>query len=225
MIGIVPSGGHATRMRGLHKMLLPIPQGALFEVLCARMHSAGAHPIYAAVSAETEVALKPFADYTVHLYRTNVPTMTDAVLLAREHMDIRQNVLFGMPDTYFDDTLVFHKLAAALRSGAEVAVGVFRTRSEQHIKLGMCRIEGGNVVEVVDKPVDTDLTHAWGVLAWRPVFWDFLRASDPHVGYGLPHAIQAGLDVCAIVIDGQFFDAGTPDEYFALIRHLTREQA
>lgn len=88
----------------------------------------------------------------------------------------------------------------------------------------MCRVQNGRITEVVDKPECTNLHWAWGVLAWRPVFWDCLRPEMPHVGYGLPCAIESGLDVRAVEMDGQYFDCGTPEEYFQCIRTITAEK-
>lgn len=224
MIGILPAAGSAVRMLSLPKMLLPTPYGTLIAVMRDRMQNAGARHVVIGTRAVIAPLLEPLQDGIGRLYRAETDTMSETVLLAREYIDTRQSVLFGMADTYFDDALAFHKLEVALHGGADIAVGVFRTRPQQHQKLGMCRIENGRVVDVVDKPVHTDLTHAWGVMAWRPVFWDFLRASDPHVGYGLPHAIQAGLDVRAVELSGGYYDCGTPNEYFELIHHLTREE-
>lgn len=153
-------------------------------------------------------------------------TMSETVLRAQKSAkdDV---VAFGMPDSYFDDWAAFNKLNHAIQDGADVAVGLFLARDEQSSKLGMCDFDPKTqqIMQVVDKPVGkTPLAWAWGVLAWKPAFWDCIKASDPHVGFAIPRAIEAGLDVRAVKMDGEYFDAGTPDEYFALIRHLTTDK-
>ena len=223
MIGIVPAGGKATRMNGLPKFLLPTPEGSLFDVMCKRMESTGVERVWVAGSDDTAGTLFPYCNETRRLYRVNVPTMSEAVMAARTLIPPDFVAGFGMPDTYFDDTRAFSKLDdAVLKDGADMAVGVFKTRPGQHRKLGMCRIEDSHVVEVVDKPQQTDLEYAWGVLAWSYRFWPLMRADDPHIGYALPRAIAAGLDVRAVFMDGEYFDCGTPDEYFECINHVTR---
>lgn len=224
MIGIIPAGGNATRMRRIPKMTLPVPTNGdtLFTVLIERMRSAGIEHVLVAVSDATAGIIAPFCGSETLLYKTAVPTMSEAVILARQHTYAGGACFFGMADTYFEDTDAFMKLRMALAGGADIAVGLFQTRPEQHRKLGMCRVKGTQVLEVVDKPQETALNQAWGVLAWKPSFWDFMNADDPHIGYALPRAIEAGLDVRAVFMDGEYFDCGTPDEYFECINHLTR---
>lgn len=222
-IGIIPAGGKATRMGGIPKMLLPTPRGPLFQVLCDRMRRAGAEGLLVDASTATYPILAPFCAHDTVLYVAGQPTMCASVLDALPR-SVSDTFLFGMPDTYFEDDAAFVKLAAALDNGADVAVGLFHTRPEQRHKLGMVETDGDKVVWVVDKSPVTDLEWAWGVLAWRPAFWDCLEAREPHVGYGLPRAIVAGLDVRAVYLDGGYWDCGTGPEYFDLIRYLTAER-
>ena len=221
MIGIVPAAGKAERMNGIPKMLLPTPYGSLISVLCGRMERAGqviigTRPvIYEALAGACNALV----------YRCETATMSETVLAARQYMIAQASVVFGMPDTYFDDANAFVKLADKLNDGADVAVGVFQTRPEQRHKLGMVDLTPGDeVLRVVDKPTETSLAWAWGVLAWKPRFWQYIEASDPHVGYALPRAVAAALDVRAVRMDGGFWDCGTPDEYFDLITHLHTER-
>lgn len=226
MIGIVPAGGNATRMRRVPKMLLPVPAGdTLFTILCERMRSAGIERILVAVSDATASVITPFCTPDILLYKTAVPTMSEAVMLARQHTYTGETCYFGMPDTFVEDAHAFHKLGAALADNADVAVGLFYARPLQHRKLGMCRMKGTQVLEVVDKPDETTLTHAWGVLAWKTPFWDCMRADDPHIGFALPRAIAAGLDVRAVLMEGGYWDAGTPEEYFELIGGFVNTEA
>lgn len=222
MIGVIPAGGKAQRLMGLPKMLLPCPNRTLFEVLLERMTAAHPRQILLAPSAATIGQLFPFFSPMVIAYATRERTMTEDVMLARYYAGEDEWVLFGMPDTYFEDTQAFPKLVQALKAGADVAVGLFATRPHQHTKLGMVEVEGENVVSVIDKPTFTTLKEAWGVLAWKPCFWDYLRDTDPHVGYALPYAIDAGLKVQAVRLEGEYWDCGTAEEYFELVRHLTK---
>lgn len=222
MIGILPAGGKAERMGGLPKMLLPLVSGSLFSLHTMRMRYAANTLL---VDAGDDVA--PFLQRELHpqdmLLRLHAPNMSASVLRTRHYMANPESpVLFGMPDTYFDDGNAFTKLAAALSAGADVAVGLFQARPGQHREGGMCRIDGGDVVEVVDKPDRWPSDgYIWGALAWRAAFWAHLREDEPHVGYALPRAIAAGLNVWAVQLSGGFYDCGTPERYFALVRHLT----
>jgi NDP-sugar pyrophosphorylase family protein len=221
MIGIIPAAGKAERMGGIPKMLLPTPNGTLISLLCSRMERVG--QVIVGTRPVIYEALAGVCNALV--YRCETATMSETVLTARQYIMAHETVCFGMPDTYFDDANAFVKLAAELKDGADLAVGVFQTRPEQRHKLGMVELTPGDeVLRVVEKPAETSLTWAWGVLAWKPRFWQYIEARDPHVGYALPRALAAELDVRAVRMDGGFWDCGTPDEYFDLITHLHSER-
>jgi dTDP-glucose pyrophosphorylase len=146
------------------------------------------------------------------------------VLSSGEHLR-SDSILFSMPDTYMPDASVYQSLQSALNDGADVAVALFKARYDQHRQGGMCRMEGNQVVEVIDKPEHrpNGFGYIWGALAWTPTFWQHLDPADPHVGYGLPRAIAAGLDVRAVVCEGGFWDCGTPERYFECIRSISTQ--
>lgn len=222
MIGILPAAGKAERMLGLPKMLLPIPgDTTLIRRMRDSMEALNPRKICVGANGVNMALLEPLDRHTTKFYHAYTETMSETVLLAQRYVESDERVLFGMPDTYIDDADVWHKLNAVLDDGADVAVGVFMTRPAQRSKLGMCRIGDLHLVaEVVDKPVETDLVWAWGVLAWRPVFWGCINPIHKHVGFAVQRAIEERLDVRAVFMDGQYFDAGSPDEYFELIAHL-----
>ena len=224
MIGIIPCAGTATRIHGLPKYLLPTPDGYLLGILLKRLRAAGASPVIGANRFNSGL-IHEYAPQTSIYIPDTYQTMTQTVLGARmyttsdgEHMD--KNVLFGMPDSYIEDDDCYPKLAAALDDGADVAVALFEARHKQTAKVGMCHVEGNQVVEVVDKPAQTHLIWLWGALAWKPEFWQQMLPTDPHVGYALPRAIAAGYDVRAVKCDGQYFDCGTFGEYAELVARL-----
>lgn len=235
MIGILPAAGQATRLHGLPKFLLPIPDGLLIERHVKLMKPLS-DMVYVPIKPDEYEYYDPYFDEmgcsSVDAFTRE--TMSQSVLSVYKWLDETRdselegtdsNVLFGLPDTFIEDDRCYAKLARMVNAGVDVAVGVFETRPKQHRKLGMCVIEHGYLLDVIDKPKETNLKYAWGVLAWRPSFWDYIEPSDPHVGYALPRAIAAGLDVRTMIMDGSYWDCGTPDEYFDLITHLHLEKA
>ncbi len=91
----------------------------------------------------------------------------------------------------------------------------------------MVRMNGNNrVVEVVDKPKQTDLTHMWGAITWRPRFTEHLHESVRCRGIGdfariLNDAIACGMRVRGVPIDdGSYVDLGTYDEIRELDHHF-----
>ncbi len=223
MIGIIPAGGHATRIFGIPKYLLPTPQGTLISILCQRMQLVKLRQTIIMAKGINTAVLRQTVLPEVAIIDRDDHSMAHAVMLAQDYARDSEAAIFGMPDTYFDDEQAFIKLDVALRSGADVAVGIFRTQAEQRRKLGMCEFDGSHIVSVIDKPERSDLEYAWGVLAWAPAFRQFMHEDDPHVGYALPRAIRAGVNVCAVKMEGSYYDCGTPNEYFDCIRALVGE--
>lgn len=218
MIGIMPAAGSASRMFGLPKMLLPTPDGVLIDVLAGRMDVV-CDQLHVGASSRIFGMLSHRLNSPRHnVYMANTATMSQTVLMAEKFAGDAP-VAFGMPDTWFEDDAVFEKLAAALDDGADVAVGVFRVRPGQHRRGGMVDCSGGVVRAVVDKPETSGLAWIWGALAWRPVFWPLIDPATPHVGYALPRAIAARMDVRAVMLRGPYWDCGTPDEYFDCIAY------
>lgn len=218
-IGLLPAAGSASRMAGLPKFLLPIPEGTLISLHAERMQTAGVEGIALGYSDKIRDVLSINKPPESVLYlggKTLAHTIANAQFLVGD-----QSVVFGMPDTYFTDADAYRRVIDCLERGADVAVGVFQTHPDQRSKLGMCQVEWDRLVDVVDKPAQTDLVYAWGILAWRPVFWQHIHAADATVGDALPRAIRAGLDVRAVRMEGAYYDCGTPEEYFKLIRDVT----
>jgi len=222
-IGLLPCAGAATRIHGIPKALLPVNEGYLLGIHVDAMQATGVQAIIG-TTTENSSLLHRYSKsgfvYTVDHYATMSETILSCKGFTTIDGVVAEDVLFGMPDTYLEDDLCYPKLLTALDNGAQVAVALFRARKGQHLKAGMCDTRGNQVVEVIDKPAETTFTRLWGALAWKPEFWQFIQPADPHVGYALPRAIAAGMDVRAVRMDGGYWDCGTTAEYFDLVTHL-----
>lgn len=220
MISILPAAGHATRMFGLTKSLLPVPGGTLLGVMLERMTDVSGRALIGANGNSIGEIARLYGS-CAHVYRADTATMSETVIMAHPHIALSDHVLFAMPDSFIEDADCFRKLAWAIQSGADVAVALFRARPNQHREGGMVYTDGDRVTDVIDKPEATAAEWIWGALAWKPVFWMYLKSDDPHVGFALPRAIATGLNVRAVFCDGGYYDCGEPRRYFQLIRHLT----
>lgn len=223
MIGIIPAGGEATRIMGLPKMLFPTPKGVLIDVLCDRMRKSNPRRLIIMTKGIKYLLLQHLKCSDTMIFDEDTKTANEATLYTREFAKPDEIALFGMPDTYFDDDFAFTRLQNTIHEGADVAVGLFEARPGQHRKGGMCRVEGDRVVEAIDKPEQSDFKWIWGVMAWRPVFWEYIKADETHVGYGLPRAIKAGLDVRAAFCEGGYYDVGTLQGYHELLSMMLGE--
>jgi hypothetical protein len=214
VIGLIPAAGKSTRIHGLPKFLLPVPGD---EHLLGRtinwMHAADAEPIIIGSSPENIQLVARFAETKEYRVAETV-SMNDTLLRMR---DSRSGIyLLGMPDTYFDDFLIGKRIVEHLRVNGhfDVVVGLWPIRSEQRGQLGQCEIDDTHVVKVVDKDPDCPFRWSWGIIAWKTTFWDFIKRDDPHAGYALQPAIDAGLRVGYVLADGKYWDCGTISQYW-----------
>jgi len=222
MIGIIPAGGKSTRINGLPKYLLPVSGGYLLERLVNQMP---ADRVIVAANPVNFDLLCSYAPNGAAVTSIDSVSMSAALLsIGSSHNAISSDemVLFGMPDTYWTDADTYGRLIETLLDGADVAVAVWRIRDEQRGNLGQCSVVEDNRIEsVIDKDSECPLIYAWGAMAWRRSFWAHIHAHDAHLGIALTRAISAGLSVTAVPMSGNYYDCGTPDEYFRCIRETT----
>lgn len=229
MIGILPAAGKAERIHGLPKFLLPVGDSFLLELHVKRMLAAGCKEVLVGATWGNDQIVTEYVPEGAHMYvARDHETMTATVRSARyaheDNWHEEHNVLFGMPDTYWEFPMVYKGLAYSLDIYT-VVMTVFRARPGQHRNGGMCRINEDNnrITEIIDKPENTDLEYIWGALAWRPEFWQYLKSSDAHVGFGVQRAIEAGVEVRAVYCEGGYWDCGEPASYFEMIRAITEQ--
>jgi NDP-sugar pyrophosphorylase family protein len=225
MIGLIPAAGHATRLHGLPKYLLPVPDGYLLSALCRKMTQAGANHLLIGANEENYGLLRRYAPGGAMIYVVESATMNETLLAARERIDVNleENVLFGMPDSYWGDERVYQRLQAdlGLYPFPIAAVAVWLMQPEQHGQLGSCEVSDGEIVRIVDKSPDPRLRYAWGAVAFRPDFWQYIVPHEPHIGYALSRALVAGERVGSLIVEGHYHDCGTPDGYFTCIREVS----
>lgn len=223
MIGILPAAGDAKRLYGLPKYLLPIEKTFLMKWHCDLMLDAGCDLV--AIGHQPNNRL--IEQYLPYDRKAFIPvrqygTMNQTLLSVYDWLAYagmyEDPIMFGMPDTYFSDTNVYSDLSAVIqRPDVDVAVALWQAREGQR-NGGMCRVENGLLVEVVDKPIKTDLTLIWGAMAWKPAFWKCIDPDEPHVGYALARAIKRGLHVVPTTASETYWDCGTSEDYFTCIQ-------
>ena len=219
-IGILPCAGRAERFNGLPKYLLPCPEGYLLERHVRQMKAVAGVRI--GCSDETEAILKPKFWEEV-FWAENVETMTQTVLSMR--YGDNDNIVFGMPDSFLHtEGNLYEAMNSILEnSDTDLLVGCFHPRPNQWQQGGMVVFEQGDCIQaVIDKPEEyPPHSYIWGVMAWRPRFWECLEPDMPHVGYGIMKAVEKGLKVNAVLFKGDFYDCGSPTRYFECIRNVT----
>lgn len=229
MIGILPAAGKAERFNNLPKYLLPVWNTYLLKRHCNLMRGVNPQKILIAGNQVNTDILRDYANNGETIYTVNTETMTETVLHARKYLWY-SDVIFGMPDTYFDDDTTYLRLVQALDGEAMIVVAAFNCPHWQRKDVGMLDIgmdsEGHFLVEnIIDKSVDgINLPRCWGAAAWKPEFWNYMEPRDPHIGYGIQRAIHHGVPVKAVLCLGSYYDLGTPYRYYRFIAETWKEQ-
>ncbi len=139
------------------------------------------------------------------------------------HLTQGKTVCFGMADTIMRPVDVFSQVYDCAQEDDEVVFGAWTT--ERPEKFGMVQYEDdGRVLEIIDKPEETDLTEMWGAIMWRPRFTEHLHACVQEEGisdfaYIMNSAIEKGMKFRTVHLkDGTYIDLGTYDEVMELDR-------
>lgn len=140
------------------------------------------------------------------------------------HLTQGKAVFFGMADTIMQPIDVFLHARSRLEPEDDGALCLFPTNHPE--KFGMVRFHDNNVIEIIDKPDNTDLTYMWGCILWGPRFTEHLHHYVNEHGLTdfaqiINQAIQDGYRFRAVPIpDGNYLDLGTYEEIMELDRRL-----
>jgi glucose-1-phosphate thymidylyltransferase len=144
------------------------------------------------------------------------------------HLTRGKTVCFGMADTIMQPVDLFRCALDASEPTDDVILILFPTKRPE--KFGMVRTDGdGRVLEVVDKPKETDLTNMWGCIIWRSRFTDYLHQRVTQDGTSdfariMNDAMGAGMNFRGVLMaQGSYLDLGTYDEILEL-DHKEREE-
>ena len=237
-VGIVPAAGKGLRL-GLPypKELYPVIRDGRYKPVCQfvldNLVTAGVPEIVVVINETKAQLLGYFASgrrfgcnltYVVQEPRkvdgqSTSPGLADA-LDSAYHVIAGRTVFFGMADTIMEPPDVFTRMWRAAEPEDDVLLALFPTCRPE--KFGMVRLDGEDrVLEIVDKPRITTLTHMWGCIVWRPRFTEFLHeavlAGCADFADILNGAIRAGLRMRGVAMpDGTFRDLGTYEEVLEL---------
>jgi hypothetical protein len=150
-------------------------------------------------------------------------SMTETV---RRVVDLSSGTRFfmAMPDTYFFGEQPYDYLA---KSSAPMTLACWKIRHEQFGKLGQVSfeekthgdpLEGLIVVGAEDKNPSCRFEHSWGAMAFDRKVIDYANDDMPHTGYLLPSLMENSIAITAKILNGEYFDCGTPSEYLEMLK-------
>ncbi len=245
LIGLIPAAGKGLRL-GLPypKELYPIIRDNRYkpvsQYVVENLVVAGVNHIVFVINETKHQLIGYFGDgnrfgchfsYVVQEQRegrngSTSPGLAHA-LEAAYHLVRGKRVCFGMADTLMSPKEVFCRILQP-RPEADAVLGLFRTDHPE--KFGMVRMdEDQRVVEIVDKPPQTELEFMWGLIVWSPRFTEHLHHCVARRGIGdfariMNSAVDSGLVLRGKAIeDGSYVDLGTYEEIAELERRHRAE--
>lgn len=221
-ICILPICGSATRIGNIPKFLLPITSNVtLLKETIKKAFDNGFHinifttPDYGSIIYNYLKNNFDMKQIKINLMETS--TMSETVLGVNYNINSIYSLL--MPDTYFEDDHCLTKLYDMYNvEECDIVLGVFEIRNEQKGKLGQVLFDNeNNLIDVIDKDATCEYKYAWGTILWNHKFFYFIDETTSHIGKCLPNALNNGLKIKVCVLDGQYYDCGTVDEYKLLL--------
>lgn len=219
LVAVVPAAGHALRLgpQSASKEVLPVAGRPVMDHLVERLQQAGPDELRVVTrpeKADVTAHARALGAEVVHGHPADVAASLRLGLTGLADDD---EVLFGFPDTVFEPLDSFVQVLAALRVGADAALGLFRvpptdlTRSDV-VVLG----DDGRVARIEVKPAVPPSDLIWGLAATRV---GVLRAvpNGTEPGAHFDRLARSGT-VLGVPLSDQWLDIGVPA---ALARALT----
>ncbi len=234
LIGLIPAAGKGLRLNLPYpKELYPIIRDNRYkpvaQFVVENLVESGVEHIVFVINETKQQLLGYFGDgsrfgchlsYVVQETRENDSGSTSPGLAhaldSAYHLVRGKTVCFGMADTIMKPSAVFRRLVESSNPDDDAILGVFP--SSQPEKGAMVRTaDGTTVIEILDKPLQTDHQHTWGCIVWRPRFTEFLRESmarnTSDFAKIMNDAIAAGLHFRGVFMpDAAYADYGTYEE-------------
>ena len=219
MIGLIPAGGKATRMKGLPKFALPCDteNNSLLKRHVEQMLPY-CEKVVVSTTPQWENLIKMF-ELDIELMIMDPSTMNDSLIrMAKENWSMEY--LIGMADTYFYGENPYHKLWASSKAFS-VNLACWKVDDELRGRVGQVDILNGSVIDMKDKDPSCDYEYMWGALSMDLVAIKKLDKEKIHPGLDLENIIDLEeITMNAHIINGEYFDVGTIAGYKKLINKI-----
>lgn len=217
MDAIIPAAGLATRMRGIPKFLLPCDE--VYTSLIERHLSnllGKVDTIWIPTRPDLVMLLESLGIARDRVVILPVITENMSQTVARVlQISSASHFSLYMPDTYFFGELPYDILESRNNF---VHLACWRIRENQKGKLGQVQVNELNIVtDIKDKVINCNYDLSWGALSFSKELIQYVNLNDPHIGYAVNSAIKAKEKVEATVINGDYFDCGTPADYLHML--------
>lgn len=220
IIGIIPACGDALRMGGIAKFNLNIPQSN--ETLISwhiKSQLNYCDKVIVVIKKEYEHLLEIFkSNNRVIILVEKTSSMSETILKAIKK-NYADEYVIGMPDTFVVGDNPY-KSVINNNANSDLNIGAFQIKDSQKGKLGQISIVNNTVVDCIDKDINCDYEYSWGFLRFNRSIIKLIDKKTPHIGYVINPVIINKYLVTATIINGEYFDCGTPDEYQELLKYI-----
>jgi hypothetical protein len=77
------------------------------------------------------------------------------------------------------------------------------------------------VIDIIDKDINCRYPYSWGIIGWTNKVNNLIDITTPHIGFIINTALKLNIEVGYIISTSEYYDCGTPDEYFKMIKNCT----
>ena len=244
MTAIIPAAGLGTRFlpltRAVPKEMLPIGAKPALQVIVDEAIEAGCDEVIVIISHAKELVRKYFSEDPQYaglvrwVYQEEQHGLGHAVLQVSGFQGfrvsgLREPVLILLGDAVISGCAASKEMAALSKAnGGASVIGCEHVPPEKVSRYGILRVEGGKVVDLVEKPsveeAPSDLAIAGRYLLDARIF-DFLRTQTPGKGgeIQLTDAIrrmvrEGGVSLVPYAYPGKRHDIGNPQGYYETLK-------
>ena len=215
LIGLIPLAGNATRMKNLPKFLLPCKIGvSLLENTLECFSFINVNTIVAGVSENTNEILSA---YSFNKEVVNTKTMAETIYKLIHKYAAKKYVMI-MPDTFFSYTNKLQTINTLLDDN-EIIVCLWKIKDYQIGKVGQCNVTGDEITDIIDKDVSCKYPYVWGMIAWASSINYLVDPTWETIGNLIKKAIELKIRIKPIFMPGTYYDCGTYNEYFLMIKN------
>ena len=101
----------------------------------------------------------------------------------------------------------------------KIVLVCWKIKDYQIGKVGQCKIVNNEVIDIVDKDKTCSYPYFWGIISWNSNLNNIINPEWQTIGDIVKEAINNGIAVRAIISDSDYYDCGTFDEYFKMIKN------
>jgi hypothetical protein len=191
------------------------------DYLVARMRAGGCTRLRVVTRPEKMDVIRHSEEIGAQVILANPTTVSESLLAGLKGLSPRAVALIGFPDTLWLPENGYSKLVRAVRTGCEVALGLFQVERTDLPRSDVIVFDGcGDVAGIAVKPADPPSEWIWGCAAARvSALAGLERTTWP--GEHFDRLCRQGVGVCGMRFSDAWLDVGTK-EALALAESLSQ---